>query len=398
MSLVPSAQPAQPSSGRQPSNSGLQPSSSDRQPSSSSSRVGPRDSAVLRQQLAARAPLLNCERLSFSDNPMRLAAIAIEHCPASEVRGDACYLLSQDKLAGSHRSLDCLALRRARGYCNLPAFHSWGFVAPGCWSYVETMRRAFRSATLVPPSSEQRLARLARDAVQGWAHPGDGRLRVAVLGSCLPFLLDDVPHLLAQGDVRHDAVSTTITRLRGSFEETRHVSVVGRVVVDSRAGDALARARHTHVTALNPLVMGVDEVEDTHVREYRRLRRTVRQGGTVLMLNVFVIALNTVVIWRGMWIWKLIQQLELVQWVQRASPHFPVTMRAIRVLDFVTLPFRALIGPLTRPAQVQPGRAAGRGLRTVGRGLRAVGEAVGRGLHRATRGGEDIAPGRYIDV
>ena len=281
-----------------------QPSGSGRQPSSGG-RVGPRDSAALRQQLAARAPLLSCERLLFSDNPMSLAAIATEHCPASEVRGDACYLLSQDKLASSHRALDCLALRRERGYRNLPAFHAWGFVAPGCWSYVETMRRAFRPATLVPPGSERRLARLARDAVQGWAHPDrSGRLRVAVLGSCLPFLLDDVPHLLGQGDVRHDAVSTTITRLRGSFEETRHVSVVGRVVVDADAANALARARLTHAAALNPLVTGVGEVEDAHVREFRRLRRTVRGAGTVLLLNVVVIALNTVVIWRGMSIWK----------------------------------------------------------------------------------------------
>jgi hypothetical protein len=281
-----------------------QPSGSGHQPSSSG-RIGPRDSAALRQQLAARAPLLSCERLLFSDNPMSLAAIATEHCPASEVRGDACYLLSQDKLAGSHRALDCLALRRERGYRNLPAFHAWGFVAPGCWSYVETMRRAFRPATLVPPGSERRLARLARDAVQGWAHPDrSGRLRVAVLGSCLPFLLDDVPHLLGQGDVRHDAVSTTITRLRGSFEETRHVSVIARVVVDADAANALARARLTHAAALNPLVTGGGEVEDAHLREFRRLRRTVRSAGTVLLLNVVVIGLNTVVIWRGMWTWE----------------------------------------------------------------------------------------------
>ena len=362
---------------QQPSGSGRQPSGSGRQPSSG--RVGPRDSAALRQQLAARAPLLSCERLRvgggrFSDNPMSLAAIATEHCPASE-RGDMCYLLSQDKLAGSHRALDCLALRKERGNRNLPAFHAWGFVAPGCWSYVETMRRAFRPPTLVPPGSEHRLARLAREAVQGWSHPDNGRLRVAMLGSCLPFLLDDVPHLLAQGDVRHDSVSTTITRLRGSYEETRHQSIVGRVVVDAGAADALARARHTHSAALNPLVMGVDEVEDAHLREYRRLRRTVREGKTVLLLNVVVIVLNTIVIWRGMWIWKLIQQLELVQWVQRASPHFPVTMRAIRVLNFVSVPFRG-----------------------VGRGLRTVGETMGRGLHTATGEGAGIAPRRHIDV
>ena len=48
-----------------------------------SSRAGPRDSAALRQELAARAPLLSCERLLFSDNPMTIASIATGHCPAS---------------------------------------------------------------------------------------------------------------------------------------------------------------------------------------------------------------------------------------------------------------------------------------------------------------------------
>ena len=407
---------------------------SGRQPGSS--RAGPRDSAALRQQLAARAPLLSCERLLFSDNPMTIASIATGHCPASEVRGDACYLLSQDRLAGSHRSLDCLALRRDRRNRNLPAFHAWGFVAPSCWSYVEILRRAFRPPRLMPPGADNRLAHLARDAVQGWAHPDhSGRLRVAVLGSCLPFLLDDVPHLLGQGDVRHDAVSTTITRSRGSFEEKRHLSVVQRVVVDADTAHALTRARHTHAAALNPLVTGVNEVEDAHAREFRRLRRTVRGAGGVLLLNVLVIALNIVVIWRGMcswetptlspdpssnpghltlaitlaltpglslaptrWIWNLIQQLQLVQWVQQASPHFPVTMQAIRLLDTLTLPFRALLGPLARPAEVKPRRTAGRALRAVGRGLRAVGEAAGRGLRSATGGGASIAQRRPIDV
>ena len=281
----------------------LQPSASGRQPGSS--RAGPRDSAALRQQLAARAPLLSCEQLLFSDNPMTIASIATGHCPASEVRGDACYLLSQDRLAGSHRSLDCLALRRDRRNRNLPTFHAWGFVAPRCWSYVEILRRAFRPPRLMPPGADNRLAHLARDAVQGWAHPDQsGRLRVAVLGSCLPFLLDDVPHLLGQGDERHDAVSTTITRSRGSFEEKRHLSVVRLVMVDADAAHALARARHTHAAALNPLVTGVNEVEDAHAREFRRLRRTVRGAGTVLLLNVLVIALNIVVIWRGMCSWE----------------------------------------------------------------------------------------------
>ena len=56
----------------------------------------------------------------------------------------------------------------------------------------------------------------------------------------------------------------------------------------------------SHAAALNPLVTGVNEVEDAHAREFRRLRRTVRGAGGVLLLNVLVIALNIVVIWRGM--------------------------------------------------------------------------------------------------
>ena len=94
-----------------------------------------------------------------------------------------------------------------------------------------------------------------------------------------------------------------------------------------------------------------------------------------------------------------------MQWVQQASPHFPVTMQAIRLLDTLTLPFRALLGPLARPAEVKPRRTAGRALRAVGRGLRAVGEAAGlrggragRGLRSATGGGANIAQRRPIDV
>ena len=55
------------------------------------------------------------------------------------------------------------------------------------------------------------------------------------------------------------------------------------------------------------------EVEAAHGHEYRRLRWQLTQGSAMLLLNVVVIVLNTVVVWRGMWIWRLIQQLELVQ-------------------------------------------------------------------------------------
>ena len=73
-------------------------------------------------------------------------------------------------------------------------------------------------------------------------------------------------------------------------------------------------------------------------------------------------------------------------------------MQAIRLLDTLTLPFRALLGPLARPAEVKPRRTAGRALRALGRGLRAVGEAAGRGLRSATGGGASIAQRRRIDV
>ena len=70
--------------------------------------------------------------------------------------------------------------------------------------YAQVQRRAFRSAVLTPPNPW--LSRLTRDPAQEWAHPVDepaarnGLLRVAVLGSCLPFLLEDLPHRLAQGE------------------------------------------------------------------------------------------------------------------------------------------------------------------------------------------------------
>ena len=97
----------------------------------------PRDSLSLRQLLAQRAGSLVCERLMPTDGTMRMARVDSAHCPRSPQSNDACYLLSQDELAGSVRALDCLALRRERGHRNLPAFHAWGFVSPACWSYVQ---------------------------------------------------------------------------------------------------------------------------------------------------------------------------------------------------------------------------------------------------------------------
>ena len=96
----------------------------------------PRDSLSLRQLLAQRGSLV-CERLMPTDGTMRMARVDSAHCPRSPQSNDACYLLSQDELAGSVRALDCLALRRERGHRNLPAFHAWGFVNPACWSYVQ---------------------------------------------------------------------------------------------------------------------------------------------------------------------------------------------------------------------------------------------------------------------
>lgn len=327
---------------------------------------------------------------------MRMSAIALEHCPPSVHGDDVCYLLSQDALEGSIRSLDCLALGRERGHRNLPAFRSWGFVAPRCWSYVEVQRRSFRSAKLTPPG-EPVLARLASEAAQEWAHPDDARrrsagvgpLRLAVLGSCLPLLLDDVPHQLAQGHVRHDAVSTTVSSVRpgtsGSAEEARRVSVVVRVSVDPRSDDALGLARQQHAAALNPVALALSEApppagvadgggEGGGSRTQRLLRRRIRQGAAMLLVNVGVIALNAVVIVRGVHVWQLMRRFQVVEWVQRVTPHMPVTIRAMRALDWSTLPFRRLLAPLlrVRPAlRARGGSAAASAVVAAGKGAGA---------------------------
>ena len=50
----------------------------------------------------------------------------------------------------------------------------------------------------------------------------------------------------------------------------------------------------------------------------------------MLLLNAAIIMLNIFVVFRGVSIWRLIQRLEVVEWVTRAAPHMPVTMRTIK--------------------------------------------------------------------
>lgn len=88
----------------------------------------------------------------------------------------------------------------------------------------------------------------------------------------------------------------------------------------------------------------------------------------MLLLNAAIIMLNIFVVFRGVSIWRLIQRLEVVEWVTRAAPHMPVTMRTIKVLDWTTLPFRRL------------GQGVAHG---VGRGLNAIGRVIPRGARPA---------------
>ena len=55
--------------------------------------------------------------------------------------------------------------------------------------------------------------RLADVAVQEWAHStshSSRSLRIAVLGRCLPYILDRLPERLAAGRLRRDAIATSV--------------------------------------------------------------------------------------------------------------------------------------------------------------------------------------------
>ena len=48
-------------------------------------------------------------------------------------------------------------------------------------------------------------------------------------------------------------------------------------------------------------------------------------------------------------IWNLVRRVGVVEWIRRIRPHADVTIRAARVLDWSTKPFRRLTRPLHAP-------------------------------------------------
>ena len=222
----------------------------------------------MREAISNLDPVLDCG--SNSSHRLRIAAIDSRHCsgvardddsssswwPAGQDEvgvgrgGDVCYLLSQDAVLGSLGSLECLGLEGQRKTHSLPSFKLWGFLSDRCWSYVRVVRQPMRKPTIEPPSDEMKA--LTAAAAQEWAHPmrQRGRLRIAVYGSCLPFLLEGYPRRLSQGQLRHDALATTV--FDGATE--RRVLVVERVVVDAAASGALMSAREEHAAVISGVV------------------------------------------------------------------------------------------------------------------------------------------------
>lgn len=349
----------------------------------------PRDSSDLREAIKERADLLTC-----SDAPrMTLARVDNGHCARASTMprvDDACYLLTKEKVLGSVRSLECVGLKPRRSTPlpdrNLPEYPGWGFLAADCWGYARVRRRPFRPADLHPPG-DPTTQRLAEDAATEWSHPASKRvragLRVAVYGRCIPFLLDDLPHELSVGRMRRDTIATTVTRLgHNGYDEQRRVVAVSRVVVDAAASSALSYARQAHRRALTPVaqlpneggplggalahLFGDDDAFDGDLFNRRA------GGRSVLAVHLLVVSLN---LWlavrllarlahtrvhsqahaprasqvRGIMIWNLVRRVGVVEWIRRIRPHADVTIRAARVLDWSTKPFRRLTRPLHAP-------------------------------------------------
>ena len=54
-------------------------------------------------------------------------------------------------------------------------------------------------------------------------------------------------------------------------------------------------------------------------------------------------------------IWNLVRRVGVVEWIRRIRPHADVTIRAARVLDWSTKPFRRLTRPPHTGAWLGPG-------------------------------------------
>uniref|UniRef100_A0A7S0LIC2 Uncharacterized protein n=1 Tax=Coccolithus braarudii TaxID=221442 RepID=A0A7S0LIC2_9EUKA len=280
----------------------------------------------------------------------KIAAVNDQHCWDG---ASGCYLLSQSSMLGSYRALDLLHVPASAEdrLSDLPSFSLWGVVNPRCWRYVK-IRSSLRRGPAIAPSDE-RLQGLTHAAAQEWAHPIDGRLRrtlrVVVDGRCLPFLLQGMPQRLAQGRMVREALATTV--IDGTLE--RRAFVVQRVIVNGdAAAEALAHTRNHYSSSLNPLVQvpveadaaGVDAAfsQPSIIAELRAEARQRRRitAWRLISLNVAVLVLNAAMTARGVAVWQLMQQLRVVEWVQRARPHVDTTLHAMRILNWATLPLR----------------------------------------------------------
>lgn len=96
------------------------------------------------------SPITCAENLTHS-RPQQIAVVPGDFCAYTEgSQKDSCFLLSDDLLLGSSGALQCLGLERDRS-TNLPSFDQWGFVHPGCWSYVRVrhFKRPWKSPELI---------------------------------------------------------------------------------------------------------------------------------------------------------------------------------------------------------------------------------------------------------
>lgn len=327
----------------------------------------PGDSERVRAELAAGEPRIDCEASDTSLPPMSLGSVDSTHCEAS---AHACYLLSQKTLAGSTRSLECLGLTPDVHGSSLPSYPMWGFVSPTCWSYVRISRKWKRPPSIVADAETRYLADAA---AQEWTHPTDQRsrrgLRVVVSSRCLPFLLEDLPHILAQGRHRRDTLATTVSRLRNGsrlVEEERRVTVVERVIVDAAAEGELRRARRDHADSLNAVVVASNELPhdgnglqtvSALLGAARSQRARAQRGAFVLGINALAIAVNAFVAVRAVYLWRIVERNRVIEWIERASPHMPVTIRAASILNGATMPFRRLaalvVAPLAHAARIR---------------------------------------------
>ena len=286
-------------------------------------------------------------RLERYKNKWRRMVIARVEASLCGGEASGCFLLSQTPLLGSHRSLEYLGIeqiKRDHVPKNLPPMALFGFLHPNCWRYVRIQKRVGRRPLLVSTDES-----LVSEAMQEWVHPrvaGTTSLRIVVRGRCLPFLVEGIPQRLTSGQVRRDAIATTV--VEGSRE--RRALVIRRVVVDEIAVGALAEARERHKGSLNPIVYtpiearneaGYDKrdslVEALRAEAQHRRKLTAWR---LIAVNLFVLVINGVVAMRGYEVWSVVQRLKVVEWVQRLRPHVGVTFNAMRVLNWVTLPIR----------------------------------------------------------